>query len=205
VDGVVALFERPAVAIPVTLLLLVLAALAGLFFWRSYRARKTRDLALAQELQLRRQFEAVLSSARDGVLIVSHADEVALISDVAAKVLGVARDDAVGVPVSRLNIRAVDEQMHPILLRDAFGVGTTDEAPRIVGVPGRRGADDVRWVQIRARAVPDGLDGKPVTVTWIDWTAGVVGLTAADGHPIVLPLAVFEAAVTHPQHEEITR
>lgn len=172
-DGVVALFERPAVAIPVTLLLLVLAALAGLFFWRSYRARKTRDLALAQELQLRRQFEAVLSSARDGVLIVSHADEVALISDVAAKVLGVARDDAVGVPVSRLNIRAVDEQMHPILLRDAFGVGTTDEAPRIVGVPGRRGADDVRWVQIRARAVPDGLDGKPVTVVTLLDTSGL--------------------------------
>ena len=49
------------------------------------------------------------------------------------------------------------------------------------------------------------LDGKPVTVTWIDWAAGVVGLTAADGHPLALPLAVFAASATHPQHEEITR
>ena len=38
------------------------------------------------------------------------------------------------------------------------------------------------------------LDGKPVTVTWIDPDGKVVGLTAADGHPLVLPLAVFAAA-----------
>ena len=172
-DGLVALFERPTVAIPVTLLLLVLAALAGLFFWRSRRARKSHDIALARELQLRRQFEAVLSSARDGIVIVSHKDEVALVSDAAASTLGVARDEAVGVLVDRLNIRAVDEQMHSILLRDAFGVGTTDEAPRIVGVPGRRGADDVRWVQVRARLVPEGPDGKPVTVVTLLDTSGL--------------------------------
>ena len=172
-DGVVALFERPAVAIPVTLLLLVLAALAGLFFWRSYRARRSRDIALAREQQLQRQFEAVLSSARDGVLIISETDEVALISEVAAATLGVARDAAVGVPIARLNVRPVDEQMHPLLLRDALGVGSTDEAPRIVGVPGRRGADDVRWVQIRARVVQDGPAGKPVTVVTMLDTSGL--------------------------------
>ena len=171
--GVVALFEQPAVAIPVTLLLLTLAALAGLFFWRSYRARKSRDNALAREEQLQRQFEAVLSSARDGVLIISDTDEVALISDVAAGTLGLARDAAVGLPIARLNIRAVDEHMHPILLRDAFGVGTTDPSPRIVGVPGRRGADDVRWVQMRARVVPDGPGGKPVTVVTMLDTSGL--------------------------------
>lgn len=172
-DGVVALFARPAVAIPVTLLLLALAGLAGLFFWRSHRARKKHDLALAREQQLLRQFDAVLSSTRDGVLIVSSTDEVALISDVAASTLGLARDAAVGVPISRLNIRAVDEHMHPLLLRDALGVGRTDEVPRIVGLPGRRGADDVRWVQVRAQVLPDGPDGTPVTVITLLDTSGL--------------------------------
>lgn len=172
-DGVVALFERPAVGIPVTVLLLLLAALAGVFFWRSHRARKSRDIALAREQQLRRQFDAVLSSSRDGVLIISESDEVALISEVAATLLGVSRDLAVGVPISRLNIRPVDEQMHPVLLREALGVGTTDEAPRIIGVPGRRGADDVRWVQIRARVVADGPGGRPVTVVTMLDTSGL--------------------------------
>lgn len=171
--GVVDIFEQPAVAIPVTLLLLILAGLAGVFFWRSYRARKSRDSALAREEQLQRQFEAVLSSARDGVLIVSDTDEIALISDVAASTLGLSRDAVVGVPISRLSIRVVDEHMHPILLSEAFGVGNTDPSPRIVGVPGRRGADDVRWVQMRARVVDDGPGGSPVTVVTMLDTSGL--------------------------------
>ncbi len=171
--GILELFERPAVNVSVTVLLLVLAGLAGVFFWRSYRARKTRDLALARERQLRGQFEAVLSSARDGVIIVTRNDEIALISDVAADILGTARADAVGVPLSKLTMRTVNEQMQRILVRDAFGVGRTDKSPRIVGVPGRRGPDDVRWIQIRSRVVPDGVDNGPVTVVTMLDTSGL--------------------------------
>ncbi|MFW2513574.1 putative bifunctional diguanylate cyclase/phosphodiesterase [Demequina sp. SO4-13] len=166
-------FERPTVAVTVTALLLALAGLTFYFFWRSHKARSARDTALERERRLRSQFDAVLSSARDGVIIITQADEIALISDVAANVLGVTRSDAVGLPIARLNLRAFDEQMHPILMREAFGIGRTDVKPRIVGVPGRRGAEDVRWVQVRARVVPDGLDDGPVTVVTMMDTSGL--------------------------------
>lgn len=172
-DGAIELFEQPAVGITVTALLLALAGLAFYFFSRSHRARTARDTALARERRLRGQFEAVLSSARDGVLIVTQTDEIALISDVGAKVLGVSRADAVGLPIARLNLRAFDEQMRPILLREAFGIGRTDDKPRIVGVPGRRGAEDIRWIQVRALVVPDGLDEGPVTVVTMMDTSGL--------------------------------
>ncbi|WP_084104339.1 bifunctional diguanylate cyclase/phosphodiesterase [Demequina sp. NBRC 110056] len=171
--SVVDQLEQPAVAITVTVLALGLAALAFYSFWRSYKARKVRDTMLARERQLRSQFDAVLSSARDGVLIITQADEIALMSDVAASILDVNRADAVGLPIARLNLRAVDDQLRPILLREAFGIGRTDENPRIVGVPGRRGADDVRWIQVRARVVPDSLDEGPVTVVTMMDTSGL--------------------------------
>ncbi|MFW7413971.1 putative bifunctional diguanylate cyclase/phosphodiesterase [Demequina sp. SO4-18] len=166
-------FERPTVAITVTALLLALVGLTLYFFWRSHKVRASRDSALERERRLRGQFEAVLSSARDGVIIVTQADEIALISDVAAEILGVTRSDAVGLPIARLNLRAFDEQMHPILMREAFGIGRTDTKPRIVGVPGRRGAEDVRWVQVRARVIPDSLDDGPVTVVTMMDTSGL--------------------------------
>ncbi|GMA37110.1 hypothetical protein GCM10025876_33140 [Demequina litorisediminis] len=160
-------------AVTVTVLVLVLAALALYFFWRSHRARLARDQVVARERRLQRQFEAVMSSTRDGILIVTQSDEIALLSDVAASVLGVSRADAVGRPLSRLALKAVDDRVVPILLRQAFGIGTNDVAPRIVGVPGRRGAEDIRWVQVRARLVPEGLDDGPVTVVTIMDTSGL--------------------------------
>ena len=171
--GLVELFQQPAVAATATVLVLVLAALTFFFFWRSTRARQVRDQVVARERRMQRRFEAVMSSTRDGIIIVTQSDEIALLSDVAASVLGVSREDAVGRPLSRLNLRAVDDRVHPIMLRQAFGIGSDDETPRIVGVPGRRGADDIRWVQVRARVVPEGLDDGPVTVVTIMDTSGL--------------------------------
>lgn len=171
--GVVGLFNDPVVAWTATIAVLLLACLALFFFARSRRARIARDQVLARERRLRRQFEAVMSSTRDGVLIVTRTDEIALLSDVAASVLGVSRDDAVGRPLARLGLRVVDDRMRPLLLREAFGVDTNDVKPRIIGVPGRRGPEDVRWVQVRARVVPDGLDEGPVTIVTIMDTSGL--------------------------------
>jgi len=173
VGELVAALETPAVAVGATIVVLALAGLALLSFWRSYRARITRDQILAREKRLRQQFDAVLSSARDGVMIVAENDEIALLSDAAATILGVTQADAVGVQVGRLNLRAVDDQLRPILVREALGLGRTDERPRIVGVPGRRGAEDVRWLEVSARALSDGPDGSPVTVVTMMDTSGL--------------------------------
>src|SRR5690554_6443209 len=99
--GAIELFETPAVGVTVTVLVLILAALTVYLFSRSRRARGARDIAMARERRLRSQFEAVLSSSRDGVLIVTQSDEIALISDVAAHLLGVDRTEAVGRPIAR--------------------------------------------------------------------------------------------------------
>lgn len=165
--------QRPEVGYAATVLLLVLTGLTLYLLRRSRHAHRLHTRALTRERHLRDQFEAVMSSARDGVLIVTDTEEIALISDVAAEILGVSRADAVGVSIARVNIRVVDEQMHPILMRDLLGVGVTDSAPRIVGVPGRRGADDVRWVQVRSRVVPDGVGGGTATVVTIMDTSGL--------------------------------
>ncbi|WP_083966585.1 putative bifunctional diguanylate cyclase/phosphodiesterase [Demequina globuliformis] len=171
--GVVDVLTEPAVAWTGTFAVLILACLALYFFGRSRRARLAQEQISARERRLRRQFEAVMSSTRDGVLIVTRTDEIALLSDVAANVLGVDRAAAVGKPLSRLGLRVVDDRLRPILLREAFGIDTDDVKSRIVGVPGRRGADDVRWVQVRARVVQDGLDDGPVTIVTIMDTSGL--------------------------------
>lgn len=140
---------------------------------RSRRSRHARETVLAREQRMRKQFEAAMASTRDGVLIVTTSQEIAFVSDVAARTLGVSRADAVGMPLARLNLRVVDEHMRPLAISQAFGLGTTDSRRRIIGVPGRRGADDVRWVQVHAQVVPDGVDDGPVTVVTIMDTSGL--------------------------------
>ncbi|WP_082095907.1 putative bifunctional diguanylate cyclase/phosphodiesterase [Demequina flava] len=171
--GVVEAITEPAVAWTGTITVLVLAFFALFFFWRSRRARIARDQVMARERKLQRQFEAVMSSTRDGILIVTQTDEIALLSDVAANVLSIDREEAVGKPLSRLGMRVVDDRMRPLLLREAFGIDSNDLTSRIIGVPGRRGADDIRWVQVRARVVEDGLDDGPVTIVTIMDTSGL--------------------------------
>jgi diguanylate cyclase (GGDEF)-like protein/PAS domain S-box-containing protein len=66
----------------------------------------------------------------------------------------------------------VDENMHPMLVRDAFGVGRANARPRIIGVPGRRGQDDIRWIQVRTDLIEDLDDGTATVVTIMD-TSGL--------------------------------
>ncbi len=124
---------------------------AFFYFWRSGKARKAHAERCQGERELRKQFEAVVSSTRDGVLVLTEAGEVAMISDVAARMLGVRRDDAIG-KLGPASCRARGGPQHASDLgpRGARADGTTQ--PRTVGVPGRRGADDVRWLHVRSRA-----------------------------------------------------
>jgi len=159
----VELFSQPQFVVIATSLLVILAACAFFYFWRSSRARAAYRETAARERELRRQFEAVVSSTRDGVVVLTDSNEVALISDVAARMLGLKRDDVIGKPVARLAVRVVDPNMRQILVQEAFE--PTGDQPRTIGVPGRRGVEDVRWLHVRSRVVTDGPDGGPITVT----------------------------------------
>ncbi|WP_082100209.1 putative bifunctional diguanylate cyclase/phosphodiesterase [Demequina maris] len=170
--GVLELFAQPAFVAGVGALLILLALNAFYFFWRSGRERDARDAALAQERALRRQFEAVMTSSRDGVIIVTQAGEVALVSDTACAILGLRQSDSVGKAVSRLPIRAVDAHMRPMVPAAALA-RTEDGRPRVIGVPGRRGADDIRWLHVRARPVDDAADGRPLTIVTVMDTTGL--------------------------------
>jgi PAS domain S-box-containing protein len=172
-DRLLELLQQPTVAFVAAGVLLALAVFSFVSFAKSSRIRTARDAALSNERDLRRQFDAVMQSARDGVLITTHGGDIALLSEVAATILGVPRDDAIGRPLARLPLRAVDEQMRPVLVQEAFAPGTEDDHPRVLGVPGRRGTDDVRWIQVRSHSVPDARGGKPVTVTTIMDTTGL--------------------------------
>jgi diguanylate cyclase (GGDEF)-like protein/PAS domain S-box-containing protein len=148
-------------------------ALALVFFARSSRIRKARDEAVTRERQLRKQFDAILGTAVEGVLITSADGDVVLMTEAAGEALGVDRTDAVGRPLARLPLRAVDEHLRPALPADVLGTETDAARPRIIGVPGRRGTEDVRWVQVTARSVEDVLDGKPATITTVTDTSGL--------------------------------
>lgn len=168
----VELFQQPGFVIAVTGLLVILALFAFYYFWRSHRERSAHAAAVEHERELRLQFDAVMSSSRDGVIITRPGGEVAMISDMATHILGLDSTDAVGKSVMRLPVRAVDAQMRPLLVNEALAPTLGDRA-RVVGVPGRRGADDVRWLQVRSRNVRSAHDNSTITVTTIMDTSGL--------------------------------
>src|SRR5690606_9027302 len=104
-------FQQPVVAASASALVILGFVLAFVFFARSARARKARDEAVSRERQLRRQFDAILGTAVEGVIITSSTGEIVLMTEVAGEVLGVSRSDAVGRPLARLPIRVVDEHL----------------------------------------------------------------------------------------------
>ncbi len=171
--GLLELLQKPNVAAGVAVL--VLAAFAGVFlsFVRSGRVRRGRDEALRKERGMRKQFEAIMSSARDGVLITSHTSEIVVLTDMAAHMMGVDKSAVLGTPLGMLQFKAVDEHGRPLLAHEVFAPGKDDVRPRVIGVPGRRGSEDVRWLQVKSRTVPDAVDGDSVTVTTLMDTTGL--------------------------------
>ncbi len=161
------------VAIGVLAVLVVFAVATFVFLGRARLAREARDGAVSRERSLRRQFEAVMSSARDGVLITTRRGDVVLLSETAALILGVTREEMLGRSIARLPLRIVDEHLRPVLPQEVFIPSADDEIPRIVGVPGRRGAEDIRWVQVSSRLLTGEDDGEPITVTTIMDTSGL--------------------------------
>src|SRR6187402_2087021 len=107
-EGLVDAFSEPWFVAIFTGLLVVLAACAFFYFGRSAKARKAYQETADRERDLRRQFDAVVSSARDGVIVTMETLEVAMISDVAARMLGVRREDVLGRALGRLPVQVVD-------------------------------------------------------------------------------------------------
>ncbi len=177
--GLVEFLQQPNVAAGAAGLVLVGFAIAFFSFVRSGRARRGRDAALRRERSLRKQFDAILSSARDGVIIVSHSGEIAVMTEAAAKMIGVDRAAVAGKPLARLPFRGVDEHTRAVTPQEAFAVGGDDLRPRVIGFPGRRGQDDLRWVQVTSRIVPDAVDGEPATISTIMDTTGLEEATEA--------------------------
>jgi len=163
--GFLGLLERPEVAAGAAVLLLVGCAIIFVSFVRAAKVRRTRDEALARERRLRHQVDAILASARDGIVVVADSGEVVLLTDVGAAMVGLDKDAVVGRPLARMPLRAVDEHMRPLMPQEVFTPGRDDVRPRVIGVPGRRGRDDVRWVHLRSIVVDDAIDGSRATIT----------------------------------------
>src|SRR5690606_16356568 len=144
---------QPVFIVIATGLLVALAGCAFFYFWRSARARKAHEEVSRRERELRRQFEAVVESTRDGILVLTDTQDIAMISDVAARMLGVRRDEVIGKSLTRLSLRTVDPNLQQVPVLEAFA--PTAETPRTVGVPGRRAEDDVRWLTVRSRVDND--------------------------------------------------
>jgi len=164
-DGIVGFVQQPAFVVAASTLLLLVSILSFVSFYRAGKAREARDQALARASGLRRQLEAVLSSSRDGVVVTSAGGDIVMISEAAASSLGVVVSEVVGRPIARLGIRTIDEGMHPLNLQEVFSARyNRNGEPRVIGVPGRRGAEDVRWLQVTTIEVADADPSGPVSV-----------------------------------------
>lgn len=171
--GLVELLQRPNVAAGAAALVLIAFVIVFVSFIRSARARRTRDEALRKERSMRKQFEAILSSTRDGVVITARTSEIVVITDMAAHMLGVDKAMVLGGSLGKMPFNAVDEHGRPLLAHEVFTPGRDDGKPRVIGVPGRRGTEDVRWLHVRTQMVMDAIDGDSATLTTLMDTAGL--------------------------------
>ncbi len=174
-EGLLEFVQQPVFALAASALLLVVSIISLVSFWRAGKTRAARDAALAAQRELRAQFDAVMTSARDGVVITSPAGEILMMSDAAAHVLGVDKFEVTGRAVARIPVRAIDESMHSVNLQAVFAARNSQpDEPWVIGVPGRRGQEDVRWVRVMTKVVDDAYNGGPVTVATIVDASGVV-------------------------------
>lgn len=191
--GLVELFQDPTVAIVAAGLVLAGFAIAFVSFVRSARSRRARDDALRRERSLRRQFDAILSSSRDGVIVTSVTGEVAMLSTAAAQMLGLDHESIVGKALGKMPLRAIDEHHRPVMAHEVFSPGRDDVRARIIGVAGRRGEDDIRWLQVKCRMVTDAIDGEPATICTVMDTSG----TAEASEALERSDAQFRRAMEH--------
>ena len=166
--GLLELLGNPAVGLSAAVIALLALAAAVAYVVRDVSARRNLARLIKVEKGLRSEFETLLTASRDGVVILNSEGVILLLTDVASHILGLAKG-AIGTSIHQMGLRAVDEKMRPVTAADVLAPGKSDRRPRIIGVPGRRGPEDIRWVHVRAVAVPEVVDGTPATlITLID-------------------------------------
>ena len=110
----------------------------------------------------------MLGAARDGVVVTSAAGDVLMMSEAAGLCLGVDVAEAVGRPVARLGLRTIDAGMHPLNLQEVLSARYNRGGDaRVVGVPGRRGGEDIRWLLVSTLEVADADATGSVSVALI--------------------------------------
>jgi diguanylate cyclase (GGDEF)-like protein/PAS domain S-box-containing protein len=167
-DGLVAVVTHPAFVIASSALLLLMSIIGLLALRDASRLRRVVRVARARESDVSRQAEGVMEALKEGVIVTAQTGEILLLSESAAAILGLARADLLGRPIGRLPIRAIDALMHPVNLQEVFSARYGDgDLARIIGVPGRRGSDDIRWIQVKAREISDAHGGQPIQVATI--------------------------------------
>ena len=114
-DGLVGFVQHPAFVVALSVLLLAVTVMGFMAASRARKAREANDVATARTAGLRRQLEAVLASARDGVVVTSAVGDIVMMSEAAGECLGVSPAEAIGRPVPGGALR-----LGPV---DAAGVG----------------------------------------------------------------------------------
>lgn len=170
--GLTGALGSPTFIIVASALLLIMAVIGLVAVSGANRSRSAKVEAVARERALEEQLRGLLGILREGAIITSPSGEILSMSDSAAEILGVKKNDILGRPVARLPIRAVNPLMHPVNLQEVFSAryGESNQV-RIIGVPGRRGADDVRWLQVMPTEVGHQV-GEPVTISIIVDSSG---------------------------------
>ncbi len=179
--GLSGVIDSPITPIVLSALLLLMAIIGLASVSGAARARSARVEAVARERALKEQIAGLLGLLHEGVIVTSPAGEILMMSESAAEILGINHGDSLGRPVSRLPIRAINPLMHPVNLQEVFSARYGESSQvRIIGVPGRRGVDDVRWLQVTPVEVGNQV-GEPVNISIIVDSTGTKEASEA-GH-----------------------
>ncbi len=179
-DGLVGVVQSPAFVVATSALLLIMTVVGLVAVANARRARKDRDEASALAAASASELRGLMETLREGVVLTSATGEVLMLSTSAGAILGIERQDVAGRPIARLPVRAVDALMRPVNLQEIFSAryGQPGQS-RIIGVPGRRGAEDIRWIQVSTREVTGGREGEQINVSTIVDSVGSKEATEA--------------------------
>lgn len=152
------------------------ALVTVLFLLRRERAQARRNAELVRVArQLNRRYDALQRVTSEGVVVQSMDGHVVDLSERAAQILGVTRQDAVGMPVSKLPVVLLDDRglaVNPAIVLGRHDADVDERTTVVTLVPPGPGARP-SVVQVTSRLMPPDDNGGETAVltTIVDITA----------------------------------
>jgi len=151
VSQVLDFVQQPIFAFAASALLLIVSVFLVVSLWRAGKLRAEREAARVHASEARAQLHAVMDTSIEGVVMVDADGGVLATTKVASDILNFTHTSESGQ--WRIAGTYIDESMSPLDLQEIFRAQAQGGGPQVVGVPGRRGDQDVRWLRLEPTVI----------------------------------------------------